>query len=237
MEAYMDAHIQLCGNYSEDVLDDFIKNLKKQGYEEIVVLEPSYLFYEFAPLYREAISTYPCQKRWFEGSKKYSLKEYHDFVNMMRKKNFSIRVRFGICVDYFTQHESLIKNVQASYTFDRWVGYIRFLDNIAYDWEESNRMLWDKYNAGYLYCRYYEMLYALITSELFDGIKGFGSLYQLHKMENFSLAHTYKKLITLLALHHMYVEDDVKNQGLSEEFKLLCNAKHIPMLPCTYTTL
>lgn len=117
MELNMDAHIQLCGKYSENILDAFITEAQDKGHEEIVVLEPSYLFFEFAPLYREAISSYPCQKQWYENSKKYSLKEYQDFVNLMRKKDFPITVRFGICVDYFTQHESLIRNIRASYTF------------------------------------------------------------------------------------------------------------------------
>ena len=52
------------------------------------------------------------------------------------------------------------------------------------------------------------MMYALITSRLFDGVSGFDNIHHMQMKPGYSLQHTYNKLAMLLALQHMYVEDD-----------------------------
>ena len=106
--------------------------------------------------------------------------DYHAFIDAMRRESFPIPVKFGICADYFTQHEILLSQMKAAYSYDCFVGCIRFIDNIAYSWDpHSKEMLWDKYNAAFLYRRYYEMMYALITSRLFDGVSGFDNIHHM----------------------------------------------------------
>ena len=52
--------------------------------------------------------------------------------------------------------------------------------------------------------RYYEMMYALITSRLFDGVSGFDNIHHMQMKPGYSLQHTYNKLAMLLALQRMY---------------------------------
>ena len=60
--------------------------------------------------------------------------------------------------------------------------------------KHSREMMWDKYNAGYLYRRYYEMMNAMLTSNfvlmasvVFDNIRTAGV------MPKFSRTHTLSK--------------------------------------------
>lgn len=86
-------------------------------------------------------------------------------------------MKFGLEACYFTQHESYIAGIKEAFDYDVFIGRIHFLDNIAFDWPKHSReMMWDKYNAGYLYRRYYEMMNAMLTSHLFDGIAGFDNI-------------------------------------------------------------
>ena len=47
------------------------------------------------------------------------------------------------------------------------------------------------------------MMYALITSRLFDGVSGFDNIHHMQMKPGYSLQHTYNKLAMLLALQHM----------------------------------
>ncbi|MCR0205589.1 hypothetical protein MKC66_12760 [[Clostridium] innocuum] len=238
----MDGHIVLGGQYHKEVLYAFVERAVQHHQKELIVLEPSSMFLECASLYEEVKATYPCQKDWYHAQNICSITAYHAFIDAMRKESFPIRVKFGICADYFTQHEALLRQMKKAYTYDCFVGCIRFVDNIAYDWEQSKEMLWDKYNAGFLYRRSYEMMYALITSKLFDGVSGFDNIHHMQVKPGYSLQHTYQKLAMLLALHHMYVEDaacetvSVSGAGgcLSEAFREICLTKHITITPCSY---
>lgn len=239
----MDGHIILRGQYRRDVLDAFVKQAQQTNQKELIVLEPSSMFLECASLYKAVKATYPCQLEWYQAQNICSITAYHAFIDAMRKVKFPITVKFGICADYFTQHESFLYQMKKAFSYDCFVGCIRFVDNIAYNWEpQSKEMLWDKYNAAFLYRRYYEMMYALITSRLFDGVSGFDNIHHMQIKPKYSLQHTYHKLAMLLALHHMYVEDDaceaISVQGssgrLSEAFREICAAKHITIIPCSY---
>ena len=239
----MDGHITLKGNYRKDVLDAFVEQAQKTKLSQLVILEPSSMFLECASLYKEVRATYPCQQEWYQAQNICSIMDYHAFIDAMRRESFPIPVKFGICVDYFTQHEILLSQMKAAYSYDCFVGCIRFIDNIAYSWDpQSKEMLWDKYNAAFLYRRYYEMMYALITSRLFGGVSGFDNIHHMQMKPGYSLQHTYNKLAMLLALQHMYVEDDARDvlsvRGssgrLSEAFREICMAKHIRIVPCSY---
>lgn len=238
----MDGHICLNGNYEEALLQSFIEQAIKEKQDEIIILEPASIFKEYASLYKEVRAVYPCQRDWYDGQNLCSVSDYHAFILAMRKKQFPLTVRFGICADYFTQHESLLTQMKAHFPYDRFVGRIHFIDNIAFDWEpQSREMLWNKYNTSFLYRRYYEMMHALITSQLFDGVSGFDDIQRLQIKPRFSLSHTYHKLAMLLALHHMYVEENIdeeKGKGkLSEQFRTSCEERHIIIVPCSYRNI
>ena len=147
-------------------------------------------------------------------------------------------------MSYFTQHEYFISQIKKAFPYDCFVGKIDFLDNIAFDWPQSHEMLWDKYNAAFLYRRYYEMMYALITSHLFDGVCGYDNIRTLGVSCPYKLQHTDHKLAMLLALSHMYVEEDNRAKekshpdslGLHDGFRELCDTMHVERKLASHAT-
>lgn len=232
----IDAHVSFQEPYSYELLCSYVEEAQKKGISELTILEPTHKFIECERLYTEIKYTYPYQEKWYEAIPKVSIQEYQDFIEDMKGHKFPISIRYGICVCYFTQHEWFIRQMKKAYPYDCFVGSIQFIDNIAFAWEDhSYEMLWDKYNANFLYRRYYEMMNAMITSKIFDGVHGFDDIKLLGVKPTFKMEHTYHKLAMLLALHHMYVENDHSigygrnhpDQGLSEEFIAMCQKLHV----------
>lgn len=241
----IDAHVSFCEPYSYELLMSYVIKAQKQGIEELTVLEPTHKFSECSLVYTEIKYTYPYQLAWYEAIPKVSINEYHAFIKEMRKNEFPIKIKFGLCVCYFIQHEQFIRQIKKDFSYDCFIGTIQFIDNIAFAWPQySNEMLWDKYNANFLYRRYYEMMNAMITSKLFDGVAGFDNIKIMNVKPSFKMHHTYHKLAMLLALQHMYVEDDKslrylyghKDGGLCEDFKKMCKEMHVEVYPCSNAT-
>lgn len=232
----IDAHVALPQPFTYEALKAYIDVAVSKGLDGIVILEPTYKFRELKSMYREVCATYPYQKTWFQKVNTASLKEYQDFITEMRKKEFPIDVKFELEACYFTQHESYIAGIKEAFDYDVFIGRIHFLDNIAFDWPKHSReMMWDKYNAGYLYRRYYEMMNAMLTSHLFDGIAGFDNIKLMNVKCPFKMDHTYHKMATLLAKNHIYVEDDASidyrfhhvDKGLSKAFLAMCEQQGV----------
>ena len=244
-EKMIDAHISLSGPYTYENLMKHVEQAVKKGLSGITILEPTHKFKECKTMYREVCATYPCQKDWFQSVNTASIKDYQKFVETMRKKAFPIEVSFGLEVCYFTQHEPFIRRLKSEFPYDRFVGCIKFIDNVAFAWKEhSFEMLWNKYHSGFLYRRYYEMMNALLTSELFDGVSGFDDIKTLQVPCHFKLFHTYHKLAALLAKYHMYVEDDAslgyqhhhEDHGLAPAFRIICEELGVEILRVSHAT-
>ena len=227
----IDAHVSFSKPYSKEVLMEYIEEAKKVGIDELYVIEPSFKFLEFGLLYNEIRTMYPCQEDWYCRLKKQSIKEYHAFISAMRKETFDIKVRFGLCISYLAQHEQWMREIKEQFDYDIFIASIDFIDNIAFAWgEDSDKMLWNKYNTNYLYRRYYETMNALLTSNLFDGVSGFDRIKVSRHTPTYHMKHTYHKLAKLLHEHHMYVEDGTSihyfdhhpDYGLSDVFKQHC---------------
>ncbi|WP_416326672.1 histidinol-phosphatase [[Eubacterium] hominis] len=232
----IDAHIAFTGPYTYERLLEYIDKAMEQGLQGIVILEPTHKFKECKVMYREVCTTYPCQREWFQSVNTNSIKDYQRFILEMRQKEFPIQVQFGLEVCYFTQHETFIRKLKSEFDYDVFIGCIHFLDNLAFAWiDHSHEMLWDKYNAGFLYRRYYEMMNAMLTSQLFDGIAGFDTIKALKVPCKFKLDHTYHKLAMLLAKQKLYVEDDAslgylyqhEDAGLSKPFLTICKEQGV----------
>lgn len=235
----VDAHVSFSNTYSYDELVSYIQEAVKKNIDELIVLEPTYKFHECAPLYKEVRAVYPYQEAWYASIDKCSIIDYQKFIIEMRKKEFPIQVKFGLDITYFTQHEWFIQQMMKAFPYDTCVGHVTFIDNVAIAWEEySYEMLWSKYNVNFLYRRYYEMMYSLITSDLFDGVSGFDNIKLSKYKQGYKLSHTYHKLCSLLIKHKLYVENDTsvhyrsgsEDIGLHSEFVAVCKEFNVPIL-------
>lgn len=226
----IDAHVAFSEPYSKALLLEYIKQAQKKGIDALVVLEPTHKFFECELLYKEMRATYPCQDAWYQNLPKCSICQYQHFIDDMKKETFPIAVSFGLCVSYLPQHEVFIRQLKNAYPYDVVVGCIEFIDNVAFMWKESYEMMWNKYNANFLYRRYYETMNALLTSQLFDGVAGFDAIKICNIQPTFKLQHNFQKLAGLLKENGMYVEHDTsmhyryhyQDQGLQKDFLSIC---------------
>ena len=224
----IDAHIEYQGEYSYEHLMEYVQAAIHNGIDEITILQPTHKFKECSLLYREICASYPCQKEWYDRIEKTSIGSYQAFIKDMKKQEFPIKINFGLHVCYFTQHEHFISQMLNAFPYDVKVGSIQFVDDLAFGWKESNKMLWNKYNADFLHRRYYEMMNAMLTSNLFDGISGFDNIRTAGVMPKFSRTHTYQKLAKLLMQNQIYVEDDTM---LHPDFCSLCTHYRVVLKP------
>lgn len=234
----IDAHVSLQGSYSKALLMEYSKEAQKKHIDELYVLEPTYKFQECELLYQEIRATYPCQNQWYNNITKCSIREYQNFIDEMKQEEFPIAIKFGLCVSYLPQHERFLEQLKQAYPYDVFVGNIEFIDNVAFSWNESYEMMWNKYNANFLYRRYYETMNALLTSQLFDGVAGFDAIKICQIKPSFSMDHTFHKLAKILKEKAIYVEHDTSmayryhhgDDGLQADFLQVCKALGVRVL-------
>lgn len=234
-----DYHIGFRMPYHLETLEKYVKEAQLQGINEIAIMEPSVKFFEFAPLYEEIRKTHTKQDEWYLKKATHSIHEYLNFVQEMKQHNFPITIHFGLCIDYLPQKEAFIAKMIQETNLDLYTGRVYFIDNVAFSWNpDSFTMLWDKYHTSYLIRKYYELIHALITSKLFDGLADFELIHHLNVPFYFSLERTYQKSVKLLAQHQMYVEADTSyifrhkksDMNLPSSFKQYCKEMNVEVV-------
>ena len=207
----IDAHIHLeQGEYTLEWLNEFVKTAIERNIDEIWVLEHTHRFVEFMPIYQQVKEVNDLQKAWIEKKKLHALSEYLDFVAEMKKRDFPVKIKFGLEVCYFPQHEKFIKDLLDQCSLDFVVGSIHFIDNMAYDLKGiSEQTLWDVYPIDWIWQRYFELMKQCIQSGLFDGIAHPDTLKMFHRMPSFDLTPYWENLADQLNEARMYTENNV----------------------------
>lgn len=54
-----------------------------------------------------------------------------EFIELMKKEQFPIKIKFGLEVCYSLEHEKEIEKIKEMYPFDFLVGAIHFIDGLA----------------------------------------------------------------------------------------------------------
>lgn len=209
--------------YQKAHLEVIVNQAKLQNIEKIFILEPTYKFYECEALYYQIRSAYKIQNEWYLKVEKCSILEYQNFIDEMKKIDFDIDIQFGLLVQYSSEYEYFIEQIKKQYSYDLFVGCIDFIDNIIFDSMYSSNMLWEKYSEKYIFLRYYEMVFALISSKLFDGIAHFDTIQKVHQYRSRFMIHHYRKCAMHLHLNQMFVIDSY----LLPRFLNECNAFHV----------
>lgn len=209
-------YIYLNGKYDKQTICQYMQYADTQHIENIVFMEKDSQFYEFSFMYEELYHTYPQQKHVLPKNTSCSIQSYQAFIQEMKQCNISKKVQFGISVQYLPQYEHQLKNMIDPSCFDIVLGEVLCIDNMMYhEGELSDQMLWNKYNHSFLYRRYFELVYAMITSQLFHGILGVDRIYQVgYQMPN-NLERLYNKISQKLMINHMHVyfhQQDVVDQ-------------------------
>ena len=204
-----DSHIHLeRGPYTDEWLDRFVDHAVKTGMDEIWLLEHSYLFPEFVPMYDGILGRSRYVDDWFRRKAgKRSLPEYLDFAERSKERDLPVKLRFGLEVCYFENSEKLVREHKDK--FDFLVGSVHFVDGFAFDHAKE---LLDNVDVDRGFRRFFETSLSLAESGLFDGVAHPDSIKLFGHRPSFDLTPYYDSLAAALERAGMYAE---QNSGIS----------------------
>lgn len=105
---------------------------------------------------------------WFRrvgGVKK--LSEYLELIERVRNENYPVKIKFGLEVCYFKEHEALTAELCRDKGFDFLLGSMHFVDDFAFDHSAEH---WQGPDVDRIYRRYFEDSVSLAKCGIFDGI-------------------------------------------------------------------
>lgn len=214
-----DLHIHIeRGPYTIEWIEQFINKAESMGLDEICLLEHSIRFKDFHPTFKEAREYNLYQKKWFDGKAKtaHSLDEFKALADEIRRRNYSLKVSFGLEICWFEQHKELIKELTADGFFDYLLGSVHWVDNWTFN---QRKYQWLGKDFNEIYRRYFELENSLVESGIFD-IIAHPDLITCHGLyPNYNLDETYKKLSENIKKHNMYLEMNTsKGNGVCKQF-------------------
>jgi len=224
-----DGHMHLeYGDLSVDYVLQFVEQAKLMKLDRIQILDHTHRFKEFKCCY-ENLRVIEVQDKWLSNEKmkfKDTLDDYVLLINKIKSMNLDIEVLFGLEVCYVPEYEELIKSILKNYNFDFLVGAIHSIDGMLYDMPFSKEILWDKFNADYIYTRYYDLIYSLMKSNIFTQLAHPDTIKLFQIYPDFDLLPIYEKVSYLgnkykikiennTGCHYRYNHPDV---GLNPDF-------------------
>ena len=174
--------------------------------DEIWLLEHSYYFREFAPMYGCILGKNRFTDDWFSrrgGGKE--LSRYLALVGEARRRSFPVKLRFGLEVCYFEGAEEFVRRTARGLGLDFLVGSVHFIDGFAFD---HTAELWAGVDVDKAYERYFESSVSLAESGVFDGIAHPDSIGLFGFKPSFPLEAYYEKLAAAVSKSGMYVEEN-----------------------------
>lgn len=214
-----DLHIHIeRGAYTAQWIEQFIDKAVKEELDEICLLEHSIRFKDFHPTFKEAREYSLYQRKWFDGKAKtaHTLDEFKALADEIRKREYPIKVSFGLEICWFEQHQDMIQNLTEDGFFDYLLGSVHWIDNWTFN---QRKYQWLGKDVNSIYKRYFEMENTLVESGLFD-IIAHPDLITCHGLyPDYNLADTYKKLCENIKSHHMMLEMNTsKGLGVNSQF-------------------
>ena len=208
-----DAHVHLeRGPYTAEWTAEFAASAKRAGITELCLLEHSYLFREFLPLYGTLRRSSDFIDRWLSRKDTgRSLDAYFRFIETVRKQDFGINIRFGLEICFLPDQLPHIERLITRTPLDFRVGSVHFIDHFAFDHTPE---LWQGIDVDRAYRRFFEHSVDLAGCGLFDGLAHPDSVKLFGHTPSAALAldKAYDTLAAALAKSGMYAE---QNSGIS----------------------
>lgn len=210
----IDGHIHLNGEYTLKNIDEIVKKAMQMNLKEIWLLDHSYLFIEFFPMYREVMENNEFNKNWITNKKNNcSLSDYDNLIKEVRIRKYPIKIKFGIEICYFKKYEQLVKDITSKYDFDFLIGSVHFVNDFAFG---RGKEEFSNYNIDKLYKTYFETSIDLANSKIFDVIAHPDSIKLFGYIPKIDLKPYYEELIKSVLNADMYIE---QNSGVSRNYK------------------
>ncbi|MCM1991523.1 PHP domain-containing protein [Oceanirhabdus seepicola] len=205
----LDAHVHIeRGSYTEEWISEFIKSAVNMGIKELYLLEHSHRFIQFKEIYQSIKLDQNCgvyQTQWIERKCKIDIEEYKKFILEMRKKEFPIKLKFGLEVCYFIDKEDEIRELVSDFDWDFLTGSIHWIDGWGFD-HPATIDTWERKKVDEVYLRYYELMIKLVESKLFNILAHPDSIKCFDFYPKIDLSNLYKKLALALKDNNMLAE-------------------------------
>jgi histidinol-phosphatase (PHP family) len=212
----IDAHVHFLhsptGEYTFELLQSFIDTAVERNIEEIYLLEHTHQFLEFKEVYKPVSQYNSYQFEWLQRKLSVPIEKYLRFIEAAKKKDYPVKVSFGLEVCYIPDTEDKLAKVLGQYRFDFLTGSVHFVDNWAFDHKAE---FWKGIDVDSTYRRYYMIMADLIRTGLFDGLGHPDSIKCFGHYPTYDLTETYTGLSKLLNEKHMHTEH---NGGLALNF-------------------
>ena len=206
-----DSHVHLEQfPYTAAGAEEYITAAKNAGITELCILDHSYLFREFLPLYDGLRRSSDFIDRWLTcRGGLHTLDEYFRLAGQLRSRDYGIRVRFGLEICFIPEQTSALERLIRQLPLDFTVGSVHFIGNFAFDHRPE---LWQGVDVDDAYRRFFEHSVRLAESGLFDGLAHPDSLKLFGHTPSFPPDEMYDALAAALAESGMYAE---QNSGIS----------------------
>ena len=205
----IDGHIHFNKQpYTLEIVNEMVKTALSKGIDEIWLLDHTHKFKEFAFLYstlRDDLTV-----AWYQKKSPIPIQEYFDFIKEVKSHEWPIKIKFGLEVCYFPEHEKQLKEVLNSLpTFDFLIGSVHFEFGSGIDIKKE---ICEKYDIIEFNKEYFKIEEQAIKSRLFTVI-GHPDLIKLYS--NISNTEIYLPMIEHLAsTFEQYNQLTENNSGL-----------------------
>lgn len=207
----IDGHIHIeRGDYSLEWIEQFVNKAVEMKLDEIRLLEHCYIFEEFMSMYDSVCAYSKYVDDWFRRSAgKHKMSEYCELIKKVRNQKYPVKIKFGLEICYFKEHETFIGDMTKDKGFDFLLGSIHFVDRFAFDHKPEH---WIGIDVDTIYRRYFEDSISLAKSKLFDGIGHPDAIKLFGHRPSFSLLGYYENLAKELSNSNMYAD---QNSGVA----------------------
>ncbi|HWR05325.1 PHP domain-containing protein [Sporomusa sp.] len=216
----IDSHIHLfhgnSGEYTWQLLQSFVEQARQRGVSTIYLLEHSHQFCEFRDMYRPVADFNEYQRNWLARKMKISLVSYIRFIEQVKNCEFPLTVKFGLEICYIPETESLLQAILSQYKWDFVIGSVHYIDDWGFDHKAE---FWNGIEVNKAYKRYYEIMFDLVRSKLFNGLAHPDSIKCFGYYPDYDLTETYINLAKALNDATMYAEQSgglTLNYGFAE---------------------
>ena len=168
-----DVHVHfLHGNpvgYNIEFFEGFIKVAQDAGLDEIYMLEHTHQFTEFERVYEPIKAYNDFQNNWITKRMNGSIDEYIRFIKRVKDIKYPVKVKFGLEVCYIPETVDLLAETLHKYDFDFLTGSVHWIDGWGFD-HPGQKEIWESKNIEEVYKRYYNIMFQLCDSGLFNGL-------------------------------------------------------------------
>lgn len=221
MNELKDLHIHIeQGDYTPEWIERFVHYAVKMNLDEINLLEHSIRIKEFHKTFSDAVKYSAYQEKWACEKMKTakSLDEYIGLIEQIRKRDYPVKISFGLEVCWFEQYESEIADLTSAFDFDYLLGSVHWIDNWTFN---QRKYQWKGKDFNQIYKRYFELQESLVESGIFD-ICAHPDLIMCHSLyPDYDLKDAYESLCIKAKENNVALELNTskgKSLGINEAF-------------------